>query len=202
MVRRLERLETDLLAERHARVDDLALLVELITGQWRAMNERLDRIERALDRRARDGRPAPARADTRLDRRSRTALRAGRTSSNREPRPTSESRSIRPPSARRELLRDREPEPGAAAPPRRTAGRAARAVSGAIPGPVSSTATWTVPFVRCELEADPAAVGRRAERVREQVVDDLEHAVAVGDDHRLRADVDAVVDRAPPRLAR
>jgi hypothetical protein len=49
MVRRLERLETDLLAERHARVDDLALLVDLITGQWRAMNERLDRIERKLD---------------------------------------------------------------------------------------------------------------------------------------------------------
>jgi hypothetical protein len=49
MVRRLERLETDLLAERHARVDDLALLVELITNQWRAMNERLDRIERKLD---------------------------------------------------------------------------------------------------------------------------------------------------------
>ena len=49
MIRRLERLETDLLAERHARVDDLALLVDLITGQWRAMNERLDRIERKLD---------------------------------------------------------------------------------------------------------------------------------------------------------
>jgi hypothetical protein len=49
MVRRLERLETDLLAERHARIDDLALLVDLITGQWRALNERLDRIERALE---------------------------------------------------------------------------------------------------------------------------------------------------------
>jgi hypothetical protein len=50
MIRRLERLETDLLAERHARVDDLALLVDLITSQWQAMNERLDRIEQALDR--------------------------------------------------------------------------------------------------------------------------------------------------------
>lgn len=49
MIRRFERLETDLLAERHARVDDLGLLVELITSQWRAMNERLDRIEQALD---------------------------------------------------------------------------------------------------------------------------------------------------------
>ena len=51
-IRRLERLETDVLAERHARIDDLALLVDLITGQWRALNERLDRIERALEPRA------------------------------------------------------------------------------------------------------------------------------------------------------
>ena len=66
MIRRLERLETDLLAERHARVDDLALLVDLITGQWRAMNERLDRIERALEprgaRRRRSAPPTPASA--------------------------------------------------------------------------------------------------------------------------------------------
>jgi hypothetical protein len=48
-IRRLERLEGDLLAERHARVEDLALLVELITSQWRGLNERLDRIERALE---------------------------------------------------------------------------------------------------------------------------------------------------------
>jgi len=47
-IRRLERLETDLLAERHARVDDLALLVDLVTGGWRAINERLDRIEAAV----------------------------------------------------------------------------------------------------------------------------------------------------------
>jgi hypothetical protein len=52
MIRRLERLETDLLAERYARIDDLALLVELVTAQWRGMNERLDRIEHALEPRA------------------------------------------------------------------------------------------------------------------------------------------------------
>jgi hypothetical protein len=51
-IRRLERLETDLLAERHARIDDLALLVDLVSGQWRGLNERLDRIEQALDPRA------------------------------------------------------------------------------------------------------------------------------------------------------
>ena len=43
MIRRLERLETDLLIERHARVDDLSLLVELITAQWKGLNERLER---------------------------------------------------------------------------------------------------------------------------------------------------------------
>ncbi len=53
-IRRLERLETDLLAERNARVDDLALLVELITGGWRGLNARLDRIEAAVAPRAAD----------------------------------------------------------------------------------------------------------------------------------------------------
>jgi hypothetical protein len=48
-IRRLERLEGDILAERHARIDDLAVLIDLITGQWRALNERLDRIEQALE---------------------------------------------------------------------------------------------------------------------------------------------------------
>ena len=48
MIRRLERLETDLLIERHARVDDLNLLVELVTAQWKSLNERLDKIETAL----------------------------------------------------------------------------------------------------------------------------------------------------------
>lgn len=51
-IRRMERLETDLLAERHARVDDLDLLVDLVTGGWRGINARLDRIEAALAPRA------------------------------------------------------------------------------------------------------------------------------------------------------
>ncbi len=34
-IRRLERLEGDLLAERHARVDDLALLVDLVSSGWK-----------------------------------------------------------------------------------------------------------------------------------------------------------------------
>ena len=48
-IRRLEGLENDLLAERHARVDDLALLVDLITSGWKGVDQRLARIERKLE---------------------------------------------------------------------------------------------------------------------------------------------------------
>ena len=47
-IRRLERLETDLLAERSARVDDLGLLVDLIASGWKGVDERLRRIEQAV----------------------------------------------------------------------------------------------------------------------------------------------------------
>ena len=47
-IRRLERIETDLLAERGARVDDLGLLVDLIDAGWGAVDERLRRIEEAM----------------------------------------------------------------------------------------------------------------------------------------------------------
>jgi hypothetical protein len=47
-IRRLERIETELLAERASRVDDLGLLVDLIESGWRAADERLRRIEEAL----------------------------------------------------------------------------------------------------------------------------------------------------------
>ena len=47
-IRRLERLEGDLLAERHARVDDLAILVDLVTSGWKNIDERLAKIERHL----------------------------------------------------------------------------------------------------------------------------------------------------------
>jgi hypothetical protein len=45
-IRRLERLEGDLLAERHARVDDLALLVDLISSGWKGVDARLEKLER------------------------------------------------------------------------------------------------------------------------------------------------------------
>jgi hypothetical protein len=48
-IRRLEALEHDLLAERHARIDDLALLVDLISSGWSGIDVRLARMERRLD---------------------------------------------------------------------------------------------------------------------------------------------------------
>ena len=47
-IRRLERLEGLIESERNARVDDLGLLVDLLTDGWRAMDARLARIEAAL----------------------------------------------------------------------------------------------------------------------------------------------------------
>lgn len=44
-IRRLERIESELLAERNARVDDLALLVELVASGWRGVDARLGRLE-------------------------------------------------------------------------------------------------------------------------------------------------------------
>jgi len=48
VIRRLERTEGDLLAERNARVDDLSLLVDLVTSGWRNVDERLARLERSI----------------------------------------------------------------------------------------------------------------------------------------------------------
>lgn len=47
-IRRLERIEGELRAERSSRVDDLGLLVDLIDSGWRAVDERLRRIEDTL----------------------------------------------------------------------------------------------------------------------------------------------------------
>jgi len=47
-IRRLERLEAELLAERNARVDDLGLLVELVSSGWRGVEGRLAALEGAL----------------------------------------------------------------------------------------------------------------------------------------------------------
>jgi hypothetical protein len=49
VIRRLEKVEGGLLAERHARVDDLALLVDLMTSGWRSVDDRLRRLEERLE---------------------------------------------------------------------------------------------------------------------------------------------------------
>jgi hypothetical protein len=48
VIRRMERMEGDLLSERHARVDDLGLLVDLITSSWKSVERRLSTLERKL----------------------------------------------------------------------------------------------------------------------------------------------------------
>ena len=48
LIRRLSELEQEIEAERLARVEDLGLLVDLIAGGWRGVDERLARIEESL----------------------------------------------------------------------------------------------------------------------------------------------------------
>jgi hypothetical protein len=50
LLRRLSALEGDLLTERNARVDDLALLVDLISSGWKGVDARLGRIEAVAGR--------------------------------------------------------------------------------------------------------------------------------------------------------
>jgi hypothetical protein len=47
-IRRLEGLAGQVEAERHARLDDLAVLVDLITSGWQGVEQRLERIEQRL----------------------------------------------------------------------------------------------------------------------------------------------------------
>ena len=155
MIRRLERLETDLLAERHARIDDLALLVDLITGQWRSMNERLDRIERECSSRRRRGRRAPP---GRLGLEPQRAVRrAGSARSATLARPPSRARSGR--RARRQLARDRQAEPGSAVAgdegPEQALAQLDRD-AGAVVGDRDADRAVRL----CQLELDPPAVGR------------------------------------------
>lgn len=69
-IRRLERLQHDLDAERRARVEDLALLVDLVASGWHGVERRLDRLERSLDRLERSLEDRPPGEVYRFDRRS------------------------------------------------------------------------------------------------------------------------------------
>jgi hypothetical protein len=48
-IRRLAGIEAMIESERNARLDDLALMIDLLTEGWRAMALRLERIEAALE---------------------------------------------------------------------------------------------------------------------------------------------------------
>jgi hypothetical protein len=50
VIRRLERLEAGIAAERRERLEDFGLLVDLVASGWRGVERRLDRIERVTDR--------------------------------------------------------------------------------------------------------------------------------------------------------
>jgi len=47
-LRRLERLEQELLAERNARIEDLAILVDLVSSGWSGVDQRLRKLEAAI----------------------------------------------------------------------------------------------------------------------------------------------------------
>jgi len=47
-IRRLAGIEAAIESERNARLDDVTLLIDLLTEGWRALNTRLDRIEATL----------------------------------------------------------------------------------------------------------------------------------------------------------
>jgi len=50
VIRRLERIDGDLLADRNARIDDLSLLVDLISSGWKGVDARIARMESLLGR--------------------------------------------------------------------------------------------------------------------------------------------------------
>jgi hypothetical protein len=48
-LRRLERLEEEVLAERNARIEDLGILVDLVTSGWSGVDARLRRLESGME---------------------------------------------------------------------------------------------------------------------------------------------------------
>lgn len=67
LVRRLDGLQAEVAAERRDRLEDLALLVELISSGWRGVERRLDRSESILDRMERSLEERPGAALYRID---------------------------------------------------------------------------------------------------------------------------------------
>ena len=212
-IRRLERLEGDLLAERHARVDDLALLVDLVSSGWRGVDVRLERLESMQPRdgsRAggRAARTCRRRARARARRRSLTAEaryeRAGDTGSTSLKRlPAPDVRAELDPAAERdrELASDRKPEASAVRVLRDERLEDLRALRRRHARPGVDDVDRDDAVRRTEPQLDAAAVRRPAERVREEVRDHLQHAISVGhDDGRGLRPRERVVDLAATRL--
>ncbi len=150
-IRRLERLETILEAERRARVEDLALLVDLVASGWRSAERRLDRLERTLERVEREleqrARPRP-RSD-RCKTRPRARRLAALGEHEREARSAPGLGFELDTAAERvgELAGDREAEPGALAVARPERPEdAAPAPRAGSPGPLSLTLRARRPF--------------------------------------------------------
>src|SRR5205085_11347867 len=99
-----------------------------------------------------------------------------------------------------ELVRDREAEPGPGVVPRPERTEDPVALLDGHARAIVVDRDGDAAVRGRQLEADAAAVRWPAEGVREQVGDDLEHAVAVGDDRRARGEVLDVRDPAAPGL--
>ncbi len=149
-IRRLEHIQTDIEAERRARIEDLALLVDLVAAGWQGVDRRLDRLERSLDRLERSLEDAPGRRalPARRPARAQDLLGHGQSvSSKREPRPGSETSDSSPPSASASSRAIARPRPVPCEPSPEMNGRKMRSCSsGATPGPLSETVTETAPF--------------------------------------------------------
>ena len=110
VIRRLERVEGDLLAERHARVDDLALLVDLVTLRL-ARRRAAPRAHRG----ARVTRPTIGAVVYRIDRQASSSSLSRQHELEAAPAPRLALELDAAAERDRELARDREAEPGAAA---------------------------------------------------------------------------------------
>src|SRR4029079_17480947 len=100
----------------------------------------------------------------------------------------------------RQLAGDCQAQPRAAAVARPERPEDALAVRRREPGPGVRDRDGNGAVGGEERELDPPAVGGPPERIREQIGDDLEDAVAVRDDHGRAVAIAAVVDLAAPRL--
>ena len=106
----------------------------------------------------------------------------------------------RPAQRERELPRDRKPEAGALAVVRPEGTEDPLLLLFPDPGAAVCDRDVDLSVLGAQREIDAAPVRSPAERIREQVRDDLQDAVAVGDDHGLGREVLRVVDPARLRL--